>query len=181
MREVREWARGVASFWFALDPQQWWAHDDVLDTEIHKRFGPLWAEQRVLPPEAFLDSAQDALAAVILFDQFPRNMFRGDAQAFATDPLALAIAKEALDKGYDAELGKDEKTFLLMPLEHSEDIDDQERSLLEFTALGDPDLLHFAQLHHDIVARFGRFPHRNEMLGRPPRREEIAAGPVVPW
>ena len=181
MRPVHDWAWGVAAFWFALDPQQWWVRDDALDTEIYERFGELWAEQRALPPEAFLDSAQDALAAVILFDQFPRNMFRDDAQAFATDPLALAIAKGALDKGYDAELGKEEKTFLLMPLQHSEAIDDQERSLLEFTKLGDPDVLRFAQLHHDIVARFGRFPHRNAALGRPPRRAEIAAGPVVPW
>ena len=121
----------------------------------------------MLPPEAFLDSAQDALAAVILFDQFPRNMFRGDAQAFATDPLALAIAKGALDKGYDAELGKDEKTFLLMPLEHSEDIDDQERSLLR---------IHRARRSRSAALRPAPPRHRRALRPLPaPQRDARAA------
>jgi uncharacterized protein (DUF924 family) len=108
-------------------------------------------------------------------------MFRGDAEQFATDPLALAIAKHAVDKGFDDELEPRERAFLYMPFEHSEHMADQDRAMLLFTALGDDKMLHFAKLHRSIIARFGRFPHRNAMLGRAPRPDEIAAGDVVPW
>jgi len=118
---------------------------------------------------------------VILFDQFPRNMFRGSAEQFATDHLALAIAKGALDAGYDQELAPDERKFLYMPFEHSENLDDQNRSVLLFTQLGDDEQVLYAKKHRDVIARFGRFPHRNAMLGRAPRPDEIAAGDVVPW
>jgi uncharacterized protein (DUF924 family) len=118
---------------------------------------------------------------VILFDQFPRNMFRGHAEQFATDHLGLQIAKAAIDRGYDEQLSGPERGFLYMPFQHSEDLDDQERSLLLFAGLGDPEQLRFARLHHDVIARFGRFPHRNPILGRTPRQPEIEAGDVVPW
>ncbi len=134
-----------------------------------------------MPPESFLDDARTALAAVILFDQLPRNMFRGHADQFMTDPLALAIARAAVDPGYDQDMTKDEKAFLYMPFEHSENLADQRRALALFTALGDDWLLGFARKHHDIIERFGRFPHRNAILGRAPRPAEIAAGEVVPW
>ena len=118
---------------------------------------------------------------MLLFDQFPRNMFRGSAEQFATDPLALAIARGVVDAGLDDQLSQDERKFLYMPFEHSEDIHDQDRSILLLTALGDDHMLEFGRKHRDIIARFGRFPHRNAMLGREPRAEEIAAGDVVPW
>jgi uncharacterized protein (DUF924 family) len=118
---------------------------------------------------------------VILFDQFPRNMFRGHADSFATDHLALAISKAAIEGGYDEKLPQPQRGFLYMPFQHSEDPDDQLRSLGLFTDLGDPEQLRFAKLHHDVVERFGRFPHRNAILGRKPRPDEIAAGDVVPW
>jgi uncharacterized protein (DUF924 family) len=118
---------------------------------------------------------------VILFDQLPRNMFRGHAEQFATDHLALAIAKAAVDEGFDEQLEPRERAFLYMPFEHSETIDDQNRAMLLFTALGDAEMLHFAKLHHEVIERFGRFPHRNAMLGRTPRADELAAGDVVPW
>jgi uncharacterized protein (DUF924 family) len=118
---------------------------------------------------------------VILFDQFPRNMFRGHADQFATDHLALAIAKGALDKGFDEELQPQERGFLYMPFQHSEDLDDQKRSLLLFTELGDSVQLGYAKKHHDVVERFGRFPHRNKILGRAGRPDEVAAGDVFPW
>ena len=108
-------------------------------------------------------------------------MFRGHADSFATDHLALAIAKRAIDLGYDEALGQNERGFLYMPFQHSEDLDDQLRSLGLFTALGDEEQLRYAHLHHDVIKRFGRFPHRNAMLGRKPRADEIAAGDVVPW
>jgi uncharacterized protein (DUF924 family) len=113
---------------------------------------------------------------VILFDQLPRNMFRDHAESFSTDHLALAIAKAALERGYDEDLPALQRAFLYMPFEHSEKLEDQQRSLLLFTALGDEEMLRYARLHHDLIARFGRFPHRNAMLGRQPRPDEQDAG-----
>ena len=176
-----EWAEEVTGFWFALRPEQWWRSDAELDEEIRERFLPLWEEQRQLPADHFLGSPQEALAAVILFDQFPRNMFRGHADSYATDHLALAIAKAAIERGYDDKLPQAQRGFLYMPFQHSEDPDDQLRSLGLFTDLGDPEQLRYAKLHHDVIARFGRFPHRNAVLGRRPRPDEVAAGDVVPW
>jgi len=108
-------------------------------------------------------------------------MYRGHADQFMTDSLALGIAKGAVDRGYDEQLTKDQKTFLYMPFEHSENLVDQERSLILFTALGDDYLLGFAHKHYDVIKRFGRFPHRNQMLGRQPRPDELAAGDTNPW
>ena len=148
---------------------------------FRQQFLQLWAEKRQLPVERFLDDPLTALAAVILFDQFPRNMFRGHADQFATDHLALAIAGAAIEKGFDEQLAPKERAFLYIPFEHSEDLADQKRSMLLFAALGDEDFLPFARKHHDIIERFGRFPHRNAILGRAPSAEEVAAGDVVPW
>jgi uncharacterized protein (DUF924 family) len=134
-----------------------------------------------LPVESFLDHPLTALAGVILFDQLPRNMFRGHADQFATDHLALAIAKGAVDKGLDEKLEPQERGFLYMPFQHSENLDDQNRSVLLFTKLGDDHQLGYAKKHRDVIERFGRFPHRNTMLGRAPRADELAAGKVVPW
>jgi uncharacterized protein (DUF924 family) len=176
-----DWRADVLSFWFGLDDKQWWRGGDALDDRIREQFLALWTEQRQCPIDAFLDDPLTALAAVILFDQFPRNMFRGLAEQFATDHMALAIAKAAIDKQFDDQLAPRERAFLYMPFQHSERLADQDRALLLFTALGDENMLHYARLHHDIIARFGRFPHRNAMLGRAPRAEEIAAGELVPW
>ena len=176
-----EWADDVLSFWFGLEPERWWKADPDLDEQIRDRFAELWEEKRQLPASEFLGSPREALAAVVLFDQFPRNMFRGHADQFSTDPLALAIARAAVDRGMDGRLGKQERGFLYMPFQHSEDLDDQRRSLLLFTDLGDDYQLGFARKHHDVIARFGRFPHRNAVLGRSPRADEVAAGDVVPW
>jgi len=178
---LSDWRSDVLKFWFGLDRKQWWKSDPVLDHRIKQQFLKLWAEKRELPVDAFLTDPLTALAAVILFDQLPRNMFRGHADQFATDHLALAIARHALDKGYDKELKEEERAFLYMPLQHSEDLADQNRGMLLFTALGDEEQLHYAGKHRDVIERFGRFPHRNAMLGRAPRPEEVAAGDVFPW
>ena len=178
---MTDWIGEILRFWFDLEPDRWWTRDEALDDEIRDRFRKLWGEKRQLPPEQFLSQPLTALAAVILFDQFPRNMFRGHAEQFATDHLALQIARGAVDSGFDDELPKEEKIFLYMPFEHSEDMDDQRRSLALFTALGDDYFLGFAKKHHDMIEKFGRFPHRNAILGRRPRPEEVAAGDVVPW
>ena len=175
------WRSDVLKFWFGLPPEQWWRGPKALDEEIRERFLELWKDKRRLPPECFLGDPMTALAGVILFDQFPRNMFRGDAQQFATDHLALAIAKGAVDRGFDDRLEVKERPFLYMPFQHSENLGDQKQSLQLFTALNDDYQLGYAQKHHDVIERFGRFPHRNRILGRAPRPAELAAGDVVPW
>ena len=178
---MTDWRAGILKFWFALDQKQRWRGGPDLDHQIKKRFHELWSEQRQLPASSFLGDPLSALAGVILFDQFPRNMFRGHADQFSTDLLALQIAKGAVDGGFDDKLEPRERGFLYMPFQHSEVLADQQRSMQLFTRLGDDYLLGFAQKHHDVIARFGRFPHRNAVLGRAPRSDEIAAGEVVPW
>ncbi|MEO7601660.1 MAG: DUF924 family protein [Sphingomicrobium sp.] len=176
-----DWRGEVLKFWFGLDRSQWFKVEEGLDHRIRERFLRLWHEKQPLPAEKFLLDPLTALAAVLLFDQLPRNMFRGHADQFATDSLALQVARGAVERGYDELLEKDERVFLYLPFEHSESIDDQRQSLLLFTALGQPDYLDHAKKHCDIIARFGRFPHRNFMLGRAPRPDEIAAGDVNPF
>ena len=177
---MSDWRDDVLGFWFGLDSKLWWRGGAAVD-EATRRFEDLYADKRQLPPESFLGDGRAALAAVILFDQLPRNMYRGHADQFMTDALALAVAKGAIERGFDDGMTKDEKTFLYMPFQHSEALADQNRAMLLFTALGDDWLLGFAKKHHDIIARFSRFPHRNAMLGRAPRPEEVAAGDIVPW
>jgi uncharacterized protein (DUF924 family) len=178
---LSDWRRDVLTFWFGLDPKQWWKADSRVDDEVREGFQKLWSRKRELPVESFLDDPLTALAAVILFDQFPRNMFRGNSEQFATDHLALAIAKAAVDRNFADRLDKGERVFLYMPFLHSESLADQKRSIQLFTALGDDYHLGFAKKHFDVIAHFGRFPHRNAMLGRAPRPDEVAAGAVVPW
>jgi uncharacterized protein (DUF924 family) len=176
-----DWRAETLKLWFGLERAQWWKADAELDHRIKQRFLKLWAEKRQLPVGAFLTDPLTALAGVILFDQFPRNMFRGHAEQFATDTLALAISKGAVGRDFDEQLQPQERGFLYMPFQHSEDLDDQNRSMLLFTALGDDEQFGYARKHHDVIARFGRFPHRNAILGRAPRADELAAGEVVPW
>ena len=176
-----DWRRDVLSFWFGLPKEQWFKSDPAFDEEIRERFLNLYELKRRLPAEAFLADPLTALAGVILFDQFPRNMFRDHADQFQTDHLALAIAKGAIDRGFDDQVDTKERPFFYLPFEHSENLADQKRSIQLYTALGDDYLLGYAKKHHDIIARFGRFPHRNEMLGRAPRPKEVAAGEIVPW
>ena len=178
---MSDWRNDVLKYWLALGPERWWRAGPELDQEIRRRFLKLWSEKRELPVAAFVDHPLTALAGVILFDQFSRNMFRGQADQFATDHLALAIARTAVDRKLDDELEQQERGFLYMPFQHSEVIADQRQSLLLFTALGDAYQLRYAKKHHDLIERFGRFPHRNAILGRAPRPQEIAAGDVVPW
>lgn len=176
-----DWRSDVLSFWFGLRPEQWWKPSPDLDQLIRDRFAKLWKEKRELPSEAFLSDARTALAGVILFDQFSRNMLRGDAEQYSTDPLAEAIARGAVEEGFDHELDRDGRIFLYMPFMHSENMEDQQRSLLLFTALGEEQQLKYARHHHDVVERYGRFPHRNAVLGRASRPDEIASGVDKPW
>ena len=178
---MTDWIGEVVRFWFGQPDENWWKADPAFDEEVRERFHGLWDEKRQLPADCFLGDPLIALAAVVLFDQFPRNMFRGHAEQFATDHLALQVAIQAVDRGFDDELDRRERGILYMPFQHSERLSDQKRSLQLFTALGNDFQLGFARKHHDVIARFGRFPHRNAMLGRAPRPDEIAAGDVKPW
>ena len=173
---MSDWRADVLKFWFGLEPKQWWNGGPDLDQLVREKFLSLWAEKRQLPVDAFLADPLTAVAAVILFDQFPRNMFRGHADAFSTDHLALAIAKDAVDKGLDEELQKPERKFLYMPFLHSEKLENQDRALLLFTKIADEEQIKYAHHHRDLIARFGRFPHRNAILGRTSRPDEMAAG-----
>ena len=176
-----DWRAQVLKFWFGLKPEQWWNGGAELDHRIRQDFIKLWYEKRQLPLDAFLTDPLTALAAVILFDQFPRNMFRGHADAYSTDHMALGIAKEAVSRDFDEELAPVERKFLYMPFLHSENLEDQDRALLLFTAIADDEQIKYSKHHRNIIERFGRFPHRNSILGRASRPDEIAAGADKPW
>ena len=177
----QDWRSDVLKFWFGLEPAQWWNGDAEFDHRVRQQFLKLWMQKRQLPVDAFLTDPLTAVAAVILFDQFPRNMFRGHAEQFATDHIALAIARAAIDKGFDQKLAPDECLFLYMPLQHSENLADQDRAILLFTEIGNTEQIEHAKRHREVIARFGRFPHRNAILGRDPRADELAAGDVNPF
>lgn len=163
----RRWAAELLHFWFhELAPRDWFAPNGQVDATLRRRFARELAALRVRPAREFLTDPHTALAAVLLFDQLPRNLFRGSPQAFASDPLARAIAKGALDRGWDAPLTPPQRQFLAMPLMHSEAIADQMRCVAYFTALGPRHGAPFARAHYRMIARFGRFPHRNKVLGR---------------
>ncbi|MES2157022.1 MAG: DUF924 family protein [Pseudomonadota bacterium] len=171
-----DWAAALLDFWFnQVGEAGWYSHDPALDRQCSARFEPLWTDTQQFGAEAFLDRADDALAAVLLFDQLPRNMFRGTAHAFATDPLARDIARGAIALGYDIQIGGAGRLFFYMPFMHSETIADQDMALTLFESAGDARSLDFARQHHATIARFGRFPHRNIALGRDTLPEEAAA------
>ena len=164
----------IVSFWREAGPERWFNKNAAFDEEIRNRFlasHEAAADGRLREWEA---SAEGALALLILLDQFPRNMFRGEARAFATDALARAITAGALVRGFDAQVPSDMRGFFYLPFEHSEDMADQERCVALYKAAGDADGLKWAELHADIIRRFGRFPHRNAVLGRTSTTEEQA-------
>ena len=177
----RLWAAELVHFWFVtLDKADWFGGGGRLDSELARRFAREHAMLANQPASRFLDDPLTALAAVLLFDQIPRNIHRGTAQAFATDPLARAITRAALRRGYAARLAPDAQCqFLYMPLMHSEAIADQRLSLTVYRQLGPHFGFNFARKHHAMIARFGRFPHRNDVLGRTStdaERRAVAAG-----
>ena len=174
-----EAAHAVIRFWCdELKPEQHFKKDPAVDREIAERFGDLREEVLRTKAAGWRDDPETMAAAIILLDQFSRNMFRGSPKAFEADGLALELCKEALAKGWVDKVKKPLPSFILMPLQHSEKIEDQERSLAEFQGL-DPLNYKYAILHHDQIKRFGRFPGRNKALGRvstPEEREVIARG-----
>lgn len=168
-----DWAEEVLGFWFdEVGPTGWFERSDGTDHAIRTRFQSLWRELRARVPAEALLRPDAALAATITLDQFPRNMFRGTADAFATDPLALAIARNALASGFDKDAPKEQRIFLYMPFMHSESLEDQERCIELFS--DNEEQVRYAIEHRDIIARYGRFPHRNRALGRESSQEEVA-------
>ena len=172
----RRWAAELLHLWFhELGFGDWFVPNADIDAMLRRRFAREFASLRTQPPQAFLTDPHSALAAVLLFDQLPRNLARGTPRAFATDALARAIAQAALARGWDRRLAPQQRQFLAMPLMHSERIADQRRSLAYFTRLGRRYGAPFARTHYRMIARFGRFPHRNAVLGRRSTPAEIAA------
>lgn len=174
MPNVPKWIEEVLRFWFQeTRPQAWFTRDEAVDAEIRKRFGALHSSLTEKVPATVTATPLGALATVIVLDQFSRNLYRNSPRAFAADPTALAIAQEAIAAGFDRELDMRQRMFLYMPFQHSEDRALQARSVELFEALGEPTALDYARRHRDVIDRFGRFPHRNRILGRESTPEEI--------
>ena len=156
----------ILSFWGAAGYARWFKRDDAFDAEIKNRFESLWRSAAGGALDDWQNTDDGALALTIVLDQFPRNLFRGDVRAFSTDDKALGVARAALDRGADGKVDPVLKPFFYLPFMHSEALADQDRSVALYEALGEADQLKYARLHRDIIARFGRFPHRNGLFGR---------------
>lgn len=172
-------AEALVLCWSDAGPRRWFARDPGFDAALRERFGALQAAAVDGGFEGWEDTARGALALVLLLDQLPRNLHRGSARAFETDARARAAARRALARGFDEEVGPDLAVFFYMPFEHAEDAADQARSVVLFEAhaarCGDPrQHLRYARLHAALIARFGRFPHRNAVLGRESTPQERA-------
>jgi uncharacterized protein (DUF924 family) len=168
----------VVDFWTGAGVKAWFKRDADFDAEIGRRFEALHQAGSRGELADWAGTAQGALSLVLLLDQFPRNMYRGSAHAFATDPMARALAKAAVEAGFDLAVAADLQPFFYLPFEHHEDSASQARGVdlcgrfAERT--GDESYLRYARLHADIIARFGRFPHRNLVLGRISTPAEMA-------
>ena len=163
----------VVSFWREAGPEKWFSKDEAFDQICRDRFLSTYeAAARGDLNEWELDP-EGALAVILLLDQFPRNMFRGKRETYTADPVALMAADRAIERGFDIQVAPDFRRFFYLPFMHSESLADQERSVALNEALGE-DSTKWARHHHEIVARFGRFPHRNAILGRETTPEEEA-------
>ncbi|HEY9080592.1 DUF924 family protein [Magnetovibrio sp.] len=171
----------ILTFWFGESDSEaygqnraaWFTKDPAFDAKIRTRFARVIDAAALGQLDMMAESPEGAVALVVVLDQFPRNVYRDVARAFENDAHALHIAKQAIEKGFDREVIPVMRKFLYLPFEHSENLADQERALELFSALGGEDL-EWAQKHHVIIARFGRFPHRNGVLGRLSTPEEKA-------
>ena len=164
----------INRFWIdETGPAGWFAGGEALDRAIRDRFMAAWERAGDLSA-AWKSTPEGMMAALILTDQFPRNMFREDPRAFATDPLARALADEGIAQGFDLLFPNPQRNFFYLPFEHSEDMADQDRAIALMEARSTPEHLHHARLHRDAIRTFGRFPWRNAALNRDPSPEEAA-------
>ncbi len=182
--QVHEAAKDVLRFWFEETPAELrFAKDEAFDTAIQERFGGLLAQLKATRAAGWDGDPAHLLAAVIVLDQFSRNLFRGSAEAFAADQIARGLTRTAMRNGWDAGMSGDERAFLYLPLEHSENAQDQADSVAAFASIGIAMYADYAVQHHDVIARFGRFPSRNAALGRTstPEEEAYLSQPGAGW
>jgi uncharacterized protein (DUF924 family) len=162
----------VIGFWRQAGPQKWFKKNTAFDEAIRLKFEPVHHRAARSEYDGWIEDAEGSLALLILLDQFPRNLYRGSAHAFATDPKARAIALVAVDRGFDRKVEPILRNFFYLPFMHSEGLADQDYGLALCTEAGDPENIKWAGLHREIIVRFGRFPHRNQALGRKTTPEE---------
>ena len=166
-------AQDVLDFWFSpqMEPM-WFAKSDDVDAQIRDQFAATYEAAHRRELDDWAETAEGALALVIVLDQFPRNLFRGSGRAFESNDLALEHARSSLDAGFDTQVDPQRRQFFYLPFMHSEDLPDQTRSVELYEALGNDNSLRFAIAHRDIIQQFGRFPHRNAALDRPNTPDE---------
>ncbi len=164
----------IVGFWLGAGPAKWFKKVPAFDEAIRLKFEPTHHRAARGEYDAWAATAEGALALLLLLDQFPRNLYRGSGHAFATDPKARAFARAAVERGFDRQVEPALRNFFYLPFEHSEDLADQDFGLALCAEAGVADDLRWAGVHRDIIARFGRFPHRNEALGRVTTAEEQA-------
>ena len=167
--------QNLIDFWFSDEVSRYWFNaTSEFDQKLTDRYADLWQQAREGLLDAWQLTANGSLALVILLDQLPLNMFRGHPDSFATEAKSREIAQHAIDQGFDVEMASKHKSFLYMPFMHSEDLEDQAKALKLFDQPGLEGNLRFAKHHYSIVNEFGRFPHRNTILGRQSSEAEIA-------
>jgi uncharacterized protein (DUF924 family) len=164
----------VIGFWLQAGPAKWFKKVTAFDEAIRLKFEPVHHRAARGEYDAWAETPDGALALLILLDQFPRNLYRNSAHAFATDPKARSIARPAVERGFDRQVDPRLRSFFYLPFEHSEDLTDQDYCLALNTEMGDADSIKWAAIHRDIIVRFGRFPHRNAAFGRVTTPEEQA-------
>ena len=164
----------VLTFWRQAGPQKWFTRNVAFDEAIRLKFEPVHHRAARGEYDAWAETPEGALALVILLDQFPRNLYRHSAHAFATDGKARAVARAAVDRGFHRRVDAELAQFFALPFEHSEDVADQDEGLALAVELDDADILKWVTIHRDIIVRFGRFPHRNPAMGRTTTPEELA-------
>ena len=164
----------ILSFWREAGRDRWYVRDDGFDAEVRRRYLELWRKASAGELSCWEGTDEGALALTIVLDQFPRNMFRGDALAYSSDGMAREVAGRAIERSVNARTAPDLREFLYLPFMHSEHLSDQERCIELFRSSGHADNLRYAEEHAAIIRRFGRFPHRNLVLGRTMTPEELA-------
>jgi uncharacterized protein (DUF924 family) len=167
-------AAEILAFWRAAGSECWYKADDAFDAEVRRRYLGLWQKAAAGEFASWEASDEGALALVLVLDQFPRNMFRGDARTYASDVLAREVAHRAISRGVDTRIDPDLREFLYLPLMHSEHLPDQMRCIELLRTADNAKSLKWAEHHAEIIRRFGRFPHRNRVLGRVTTPDEQA-------
>jgi len=165
---------GILAFWRDAGPERWYSRDDAFDAKVRRRFFGLWQRAAAGELSSWETSDDGALALVIVLDQFPRNIFRDDIRTYASDRLAREVAHRAVERGVDARIDPVLREFLYLPFMHSEHLADQLRCIELFGGTANTENKQYAEHHADIIRRFGRFPHRNRILGRATTPEERA-------